>query len=162
MKRKHDDDDEDPYAGNWYVKDGSKNYGPLTWAQLTTKVYDKGLSNKAWLFKEGDKNGVPAGMYFPGGQLVDAEVSGLIPSRYDAMFYLGLIIFIVSIVIFIGMPVVGLVLAILSTAIEIGAIYFEHKNRPGSITGSIGKILALLWIGFQVLVLLGLVAFIFL
>ncbi len=136
----------------WLIYDGNKNYGPLTWPEVVFKVTNKQISSKALIKNTQWPNCVPITSYFYPTQLVDSEVMGLVPSRYDAMFYGGVGLFFVGFIgIFIHL-IFAMVFFFVSPIVEIYAIYLERKNRPFAVTSTLGNICAGGWIIIQIIV----------
>jgi hypothetical protein len=79
----------------------------------------------------------------------DSEFSGLIPDRYDALFYggVGLYIFMVLISLFIR-DVFLLIFAIFAIFISMYAVYLDFTKKRRSISGWVGNIIAICWIIF--------------
>lgn len=136
----------------WLIHDRGKNHGPISWNEVMYKVNKNQISSSALIKNEAWPNWVPITYYFHPAQLIDAEVMGLIPSRYDALLYSGFTIFFVGIFVLLIHPIVGLIFLITSPIIEICAIVLERKNRPRAITSTIGNIFSLIWIIIQIFV----------
>jgi hypothetical protein len=113
-------------------------------------VNGKQISSSAFVKNELWPNWVPITYYFHPPQLVDAELMGLIPSRYDALLYAGFGLFFFGLIGLFVHPIIGLVFLILSPIIEIYAIVLERKNRPRAITSTIGNLFAMIWIVIQI------------
>lgn len=80
------------------------------------------------------------------------EVEGLIPSLYDAMFYLGVFMFMVGVVAIVIQPIVGIPLILLSIFVEVKALQLEKQHKGASTTRTIGNIIAWIWIVLQVVI----------
>ena len=101
----------------------------------------------------------------PGGYYqryyMDPETQGLIPNRYDLMFYTGIGIFILLVMAFIfsGNHPIFFILMIVSLPIPMFPIYWDFKYSVKSTTGTLGNICATCWIIFQIIitVILGLI-----
>ena len=67
------------------------------------------------------------------------------PDRYDAMFYIGLTIFIFGI--FLGAVDISLfTIPIIGNLISTYAIYLDFKNKPKTGLGTAGNVIAIMWI----------------
>jgi hypothetical protein len=136
----------------WLIHDKGKNHGPLTWNEVLYKVNNKQISSSAVIKNEMWPNWVSIKYYFHPSQLVDAELMGLIPSRYDALLYAGFGLFFFGMIgLFINL-ILGLALLILSPIVEIYAIILERQNRPRAVTSTLGNIFAMFWIVIQIFV----------
>lgn len=84
----------------------------------------------------------------------DPELQGLIPNRYDLLFYTGIGIFILSLLAFMfsGNNPIFFVIMILSLPIPILAIYWDFKYSVKSTAGTLGNICAICWIIIQIIV----------
>lgn len=134
----------------WLVHDKGKNHGPLSWNEVLYKVNNKQISSSAFIKNEVWPNWVPITYYFHPVQLVNAELMGLVPSRYDALLYAGFGVFFLGLIGLFIHPIIGLVFLILSPIIEIYAIMLERKNRPRAVTSTIGNVFAMIWIVIQI------------
>jgi hypothetical protein len=135
----------------WLVFDGNKNYGPLTWNEVVEMVNNRQLTRTAQIKNYNWPYWAPITHYFQPTQLVDAEAMGLIPSRYDAMFYGGVGLFFIGFFgIFINF-IISIIFFILSPIVEILAIYLERKNQPKAATSTLGNICAGGWIIVQII-----------
>jgi hypothetical protein len=141
-----------PSKDSWLIYDRGQNHGPLPWNEVSYKVNNKQISSSALIKNELWPNWVPISYYFHPAQLRDAEMMGLIPSRYDALLYGGFALFFVGLFGLFIRPIVGIAFLILSPVVEIYAIILERKNRPKAVTSTIGNIFALIWIFIQVFV----------
>ncbi len=92
------------------------------------------------------------GSYYHHNRL-NNEISGLIPNRYDALFYTGIGIFIL--LFFALLSTHGNInvylFMVFSIVIPILAIYLDFQNSPRSSTGTLGNICAIIWIILQIL-----------
>ncbi len=80
------------------------------------------------------------------------EIEGLLPSRYDAIFWLGVFIFIFGVIAFIAQPIVGIILLKVSPFIEGDAIHLESKHKGKAITGTFGNVIAIFWMALQIFI----------
>jgi hypothetical protein len=144
---------------NWLILDGDKSFGPLTWNEIVAMVNNKQLTKKAMIKNFNWPDRVPLTNYFHPSQLVDVEAMGLVPSRYDAMFYGGIGLFFIGFFgIFINI-ILAIIFFIISPIIEFYAIYLERKNRPKATTSTLGNICAGGWIIVQLIVTILFISF---
>lgn len=104
----------------------------------------------------------PPAYGYPPPYYPNPEIQGLIPNRYDLLFYTGIGVYILLFFSFIftrGNIVVYSLMCI-SISIPIFAIYLDFKNSVRSTTGTIGNICAIIWIAGQIIItiLMGLFA----
>jgi hypothetical protein len=95
----------------------------------------------------------PPGYGYQTYQYRDPEVQGLIPNRYDAIFYSGVGLYILLLFALLstqGNPVIY-ILMIFSIALPILAIYGDFKYNVRSTTGTLGNICGIAWIVFQII-----------
>ena len=79
----------------------------------------------------------------------DAEYYGLMPDRYDALFYSGMGIYIfMAIISLLTRNIIFIIIAIVAIFISIYAIYLDFTKKRRSISGWIGNIMAVCWIIF--------------
>ena len=101
----------------------------------------------------------PGGYYPPyPPQPPNPEVQGLLPTRYDAIFYTGVGVFILLMFAFLfsrGNPIVYALMAC-SVIIPILAIYWDFKYKVRSTMGTLGNICAICWIIVQILITIAL------
>ena len=79
----------------------------------------------------------------------DAEYYGLMPDRYDALFYTGMGLYILMVIISISFQEMGyLIFAMLAIFISMYAVYLDFTKKHRSISGWLGNIMAICWIIF--------------
>ena len=76
----------------------------------------------------------------------------MIPSRFDALFYAGLGIFILGIFVYVANTIIGLIIFIGTPFLESYAIIGERKHRMKAVSLTVGNIFAIIWIIVQILV----------
>lgn len=136
----------------WYLSDMGRIYGPVSWLEI------KGLADKAKITpfaqirEESWPQWMPIGYYLRIKTQSDLEIEGLMPSRYDGIFFVGVFVFIVGIVAFIVQPIIGIPLLIISPIIEIVAIHLENKHKGKAITRTLGNAIAIVWIVMQIVI----------
>lgn len=82
------------------------------------------------------------------------EIQGLIPNRYDLLFYTGVGIFILLLFAFIrshNNPIF-FIMTVFCIPIPILAIYWDFKNSVRSTSGTLGNICAICWIIIQIII----------
>jgi hypothetical protein len=139
-------------GGRWYVNDQGRVFGPMPWAEIKRLADRSQITPFAQIWEESWPQWMPIGYYLQVKMPGDREVEALIPSRYDAMFYSGMALFIVGIFIFFAVPILGIIFFIFSPIIEFLALYLEIKHKGMTVAGSIGNALAMLWIIIQIVV----------
>ena len=138
--------------GRWYVSDMGMMYGPLSWYDVKKMGDSARVSPYAFVKEENWTQWAPITYYFRVKSRTDLEAEGLMPSRYDAMFWLGVFTFLIGIfVMFASLPL-GIMIMILSPVIEFYALYLESKHKEKALTRTIGNAFAIIWIVIQVLV----------
>ncbi|MDO9538019.1 MAG: GYF domain-containing protein [Thermoplasmata archaeon] len=145
---------------SWKISDRGKVSGPYTWDQLVQKASQKELSNKATIKEESWKDWQPASIYIHPAWLYDAELNALIPNKYDAMFFGGVLLFMLAVLVTIAIPVLGIILIALSIYIELKSLQLDKIQRGKTSLGTLGNLFAGCWIGAQIFVSLLLLIFI--
>jgi hypothetical protein len=80
-------------------------------------------------------------------QTEDPELKGIIPDRYDALFYLGMAMFFFGFLIFLfSENYIFYMLCGIGNGVSMYAVYLDFKDKKRSVSGLIGNILAILWI----------------
>lgn len=74
------------------------------------------------------------------------EVRGLIPDRYDAIFYSGLGLFLVALFTSIIVSPAFVALMIVGNIISSYGIYLDFKEKPRTVTGSMGNVFGIIWL----------------
>jgi hypothetical protein len=135
----------------WYINDRGKRRGPLTWGDVSFIISEGQVSSGAMIKNELWPNEVPITNYFHPQYFKNVETMGLIPGKYDALFYAGIGVGIVAIFGLMINFILGLLLLALSLFLEIFAIKGERESKPFSTMSSIGNICAVGWIIVQIL-----------
>ena len=138
----------------WWVSDQGKVHGPYTWRHLTSLVIHKKFSNKSSIKNDTWPYWQPTWQSFHPQHLFDAETVGMMPDRYDALFTLGVFLFIFGIFQLMVNSFMGAIMMMLSTCMEVAAVVFGRMAKPKSVSATIGNVMAVLWIIFQVIVAL--------
>ncbi|UCG69513.1 MAG: hypothetical protein JSV09_00370 [Thermoplasmata archaeon] len=136
--------------GKWYVADMGRIIGPMPWKDVKSMADKAQVTPYAQIREESWKQWAPIIWYLRVKTKGEMEIEGLIPSRYDAMFYLGVFMFMVGIIGFVIQPVVGILLILLSILVEVKALQLESKHKGKAATRTIGNIIAMLWIVLQI------------
>jgi hypothetical protein len=138
--------------GTWYVSDMGQTYGPMSWYDVKKMGDSARVTPYAFVKEENWTQWAPITYYFRVRSRTDLEADGLMPSRYDALFWLGVFAFLVGIfVMFASLPL-GILIIILSPIIEFYALYLESVHKEKALTRSIGNAMAIIWIVVQLLV----------
>ena len=145
----------------WYVSDMGRIYGPMSWHDVASMVDRAQVTPFAGIRQETWPQWAPITYYFRIKTKTDREVEALIPSRYDALFYLGVFVFFIGVFGFFVMPAMGIVILILSPVIEVLAIYLEIKSKGMTVAGTIGNVIAIFWIVIQIMVTIMIIGMVF-
>ncbi len=133
----------------------------MTWAEVIQKAQAKKISREAMVMQEDWPDWVSIGHFWNAWALNSADSMGIMPSRYDLMLYAGIMLSIMGIFAFIEPTLTCVTLGIIINAVafylEIGAIYYERKNRPHSMTSNIGNIMAVGWIILHIILLIAII-----
>jgi hypothetical protein len=138
----------------WWLSDLGKTQGPFTWNDIVYNIQNRNITNKAQIKHDSWPYWAPISAYFHSQMLVNPEAEGIMPGRYDLMYYLGVGIFILGIFAYMANPILGLILFVCSIIIEIGAIYLERENKLPSKTAMLGNICAGIFIIVEIVVIL--------
>lgn len=87
----------------------------------------------------------------------EEEARALIPSRYDAMVWGSMGVFVLGIIAVIKSIFLGIPVLILSNALAIAGVYLDIKKRKRTTVGTIGNVFAIIWIVIQLLITMFLV-----
>jgi hypothetical protein len=151
-----------PIAGQdnkWYLNDMGKIYGPMSWYEIKGMADRAQVTPYAQIRQENWPQWMPILYYTRVKTPKDLESEGVMPSRYDAIFYVGVFLYVLGVVIFIGQPFIGISLVVLSLIIEFTALYLESKYKRKTVAGSIGNAMAILWIVVQVFIMIFLIVY---
>ena len=135
---------------SWFINDGGVEYGPHRWAYILEQVKKKKITDRAFVRNEMHPQWVPLSYYIPSSQLMSPDEIGIIPSRWDLVFYLGLGLFILGIFAFFMNMYIGAVCLGLSPGIEVFAILKDQQEKVESMASKVGNICAVMWIIFQI------------
>jgi hypothetical protein len=138
--------------GKWYVADMGRILGPMPWNHIKIMAEKAQVTPYAQIREEGWQQWAPIIWYLRVKTREELEVEGLIPSRYDAMFYLGVFVFMVGVVAIVIQPIVGILLVLLSLFVEVKALQLETKHKGKATTRTAGNIIAMFWIVLQVVI----------
>ncbi len=138
--------------GKWYINDECKVFGPMSWKQVKAKVDSARVTPHAQIKEETWPTWVSIWYYFRPKTGSEIEIEGILPSRYDALLYFGIFLFMAGVFVFMLEPMFGLVLLIISPVIEGFAIQQEREHKPKALSSTIGNIMAGCWIVVQILV----------
>ena len=130
--------------------EGKEVTGPMHWDEIVKMANERKISTKAMVKQEHWPDWVSVGYYFPPTVLVDKEIAGLIPSKFDAIFYGGMGLFFVGFITLLFNLIAGLVLLGLSAFLEIFAIYLDRKKKLRGTTSKVGNVFAIIWIVTQI------------
>jgi hypothetical protein len=136
--------------GTWFVSDGGRVFGPISWNEVKRMGESGTISPYAFVREENWSQWAPISWYFRVKTKSDLEMEGLLPSRYDALFWLGVSAFMIGIIFLFVSLFVGFLLVSASPIIEFYALYLESKHKEKAITRTIGNAIAILWIVIQV------------
>ena len=139
---------------NWWLSDTGQTHGPLTWDDIVYKVQMKQVTNKTFIKNASWPNWVPITLYFHPSQLINPEVEGLVPGRYDLMYYGGVGLFILGVFVSFAFAPLGFLLLMISIITEIIAVYLDHVNKIPSTASKLGNICAGAFIIFQIAITL--------
>lgn len=138
--------------GTWFVSDRGLVFGPISWYEVK-KMGDSGtVTPYAYIREENWVQWAPITWYFRVKTKSDLEMEGLLPSRYDALFWLGVFVFMMGIILLFALPLIGLILVSVSPIIEFYALYLESKRKEKAITRTIGNAMAIFWIVIQIFI----------
>jgi hypothetical protein len=138
--------------GTWYVSDMGQTFGPMAWHDVKRMGESATVSPYAFVREENWVQWAPITHYFRVRTRSDLEADGLMPSRYDALFWFGVFVFLIGIfVLFASLPL-GILIILISPFIEFYALYLESQHKERAITRSIGNAMAIVWIAIQLLV----------
>ena len=141
----------DPRA-KWYINQDCKVYGPMTWNKLKAKAKSAQVTPFAQIKEENWPRWVPIMYYFRVKTPAEKEAEALLPGENDAMFSLGVFIFIIGIFCFFIVPIIGIFIFIISPIVEWDGIYSDMKSKGMSIVGTLGNAMAISWMIIQVIV----------
>jgi len=140
-----------PNADRWHILDDDNSLGPMSWQEAMHMAHSKRLTTKALIRNEEGMPWTPITYFVYPGYLINVESEGLMPGKWDLLFYGGLGLFLVGIfVVFVNVALFALIL-ILSCLIESYAVYMDTKTKRRSASGTIGNVMAIGWIIVQVL-----------
>ncbi len=125
--------------------------GPMPWGEVMNGLHSGRISNAAHIKNVHHRDWAPLMQLLHPPQ-APSELDGLLPSRYDALFYLGVGIFMIGIALIFDHPLIGLSLLTVSPGIEVLALILEARDKRTTIAGAIGNVMAILWIIVQVIV----------
>jgi hypothetical protein len=138
--------------GTWYVSDMGQMYGPMSWYDVKKLGDSAAISPYAFVREEKWVQWAPITYYFRVRTRSDLEDEGLMPSRYDALFWFGVFFFLIGIFVLFSSLALGILIILLSPFIEFYALYLESQHKERAITRSIGNAMAIVWIAIQLLV----------
>ncbi len=133
----------------WYLSEGGAVQGPFMWHQIAARAELQQFAPDAMLRNEAWQTWAPLQQYLPRRPGMNREVQGLIPSRYDAMFYAFLGLFIFGIVVAAFQIVLGILVLVISVAGEIMAVVLEIRQRGTSVSSILGNTMAAILILIQ-------------
>lgn len=136
-------------GGRWFVSDGNRTFGPLSWYQVQEMADSAHVSPWAQIREESWPQWVPITMYFRVKTQKELEADALKPNLYDAIFWIAVFVFVFGVFIGIGNLILGVFLMFLSLPLEIFALYLEIKEGKKVVTRTLGNAIAIVWIVAQ-------------
>ena len=141
-----------PPRDAWYLNDMGKLVGPITWGQIVVMAEKAQITPYAQIRNADWQQWAPIWHYVRIKTQGELEAEALIPSRYDAIFFLGVFLFIIGIISIVVNPYIGIPLLFVSPAIEFEAVYWESKHKAKAAMRTVGNAIATFWIVLQVLI----------
>ena len=138
--------------GTWFVGDRGQVFGPMSWMDVKKMGDSATVSPYAYVREENWNQWAPITWYFRVRTKSELEMEGLLPSRYDALFWLGTFIFMIGIIVLFTSPLLAIMLLVVSPVIEYFALYLESVNKEKAITRTIGNAIAIVWIVIQIII----------
>lgn len=135
--------------GRWFVSDGNRNFGPISWNQVKDMADSAHVTPWAQIREESWPQWAPITMYFRVKTQRELEADALKPNLYDAIFWIAVFIFVFGVLVGIGNLILGIFLMFLALPLEIFAIYLEIKEQEKVVIRTLGNAIAIVWIVAQ-------------
>jgi hypothetical protein len=139
--------------GKWYVRDGEKIFGPISWSEINQMAISAQVTPQAQIRKEKWPQWVPITMYFRVKTRKEYEREGLKPNHYDAILSIFVFIFLMGAFIVRVDVLMGIMLMSASYLTEIFILGLEIKQKNKALTRAIGNAIVLAWIVIQFLLM---------
>jgi hypothetical protein len=124
----------------------------MSWHDVMRMTARGDVSHFAQVREQNWHQWMPIGMYFPIKTRQQIEAEALMPSRYDALISFGVIVYFIGMVMLFNNPILGLIIVLVSTIMEIFAICFETINKQKAVARSLGNAIVIVWIVLQILI----------
>jgi hypothetical protein len=136
----------------WYLSDGNRYFGPLTWSEVVSWYRQGKLSRDTLVWMHGWAESAYLVRYFGEKTTSDVEASALIPSWYEILIYGGIILWCLNFLVIVMSPPLGILCQFICLGLEVYGLYLIRKNLEKSTVGLIGDIMVIFFIIGQVII----------